>query len=54
MLQQQWDMGYMAVKASLEILAGDLPEVKFRDMGVLILNKDTISLPEVRENLSRI
>lgn len=54
MLQQQWDMGYMAVKASLEILAGDLPEVKFRDMGVLILNKDTISLPEIRENLSRI
>lgn len=53
MLQRQYDMGSMAVGSVLSILEGNVPSVKFEDTGVVTVNRDTLSDPEVEEVLKR-
>ena len=48
-LQRQYDMGYRAVGSVLDILAGNTPPVRFIDTGVVTVNKESMSQPEVME-----
>ena len=48
-LQRQYDMGYSAVQSTLDILDGNTPSIKFKDTGVVTVNKDTLSDPLIRE-----
>ena len=41
-LQKQYDMGYQGVESALELSNGEEMPVKFVDMGVVVLNKETI------------
>lgn len=41
-LQKQYDMGYQGVESALELSNGEEMSVKFVDMGVVVLNKETI------------
>ncbi|MBR4175178.1 MAG: substrate-binding domain-containing protein [Lachnospiraceae bacterium] len=48
-LQRQYDMGYSAVQSTLDILDGNTPSIKFKDTGVVTVNKDTLSDPLIQE-----
>lgn len=48
-LQRQYDMGYCAVQSALDILDGNGPSIKFKDTGVVTVNKDNLSDPMIRE-----
>lgn len=48
-LQRQYDMGYEAVGSVLDILGGNTPPVRFIDTGVVTVNENTMSLPEIAE-----
>ncbi len=48
-LQRQYDMGYMAVGSVIDILAGNIPPVRFIDTGVVTVNEESMSQPEVRK-----
>ncbi|MCR5508232.1 MAG: substrate-binding domain-containing protein [Lachnospiraceae bacterium] len=53
MLQRQYDMGNLAVGSVMDLLNGDTPPLKFVDTGVVTVNTDTLSDPEVTEVLER-
>ncbi|MBR4573901.1 MAG: substrate-binding domain-containing protein [Lachnospiraceae bacterium] len=48
-LQRQYDMGYLAVGSVLDIMQGITPPVRFIDTGVVTVNEENMSSPEVRE-----
>ena len=50
-LQKQYNMGYAGVESALELTCGQEMSVKFADMGVVVVNKDTIDQAEVQEAL---
>ena len=50
-LQKQYNMGYTGVESALELIDGQKMSVKFADMGVIVVNKDTIDQTEVQEAL---
>ena len=50
-LQKQYNMGYTGVESALELTCGQEMSVKFADMGVIVVNKDTIDQAEVQEAL---
>ena len=50
-LQKQYHMGYTGVESALELANGQEMPVKFADMGVVVVNKDTINQEEVQEAL---
>ena len=50
-LQKQYKMGYTGVESALELTCGQKMPVKFADMGVVVVNKDTIDQAEVQEAL---
>lgn len=50
-LQRQYNMGYKGVESALELTCGQEMSVKFVDMGVVVVNKDTIDQAEVQEAL---
>ena len=50
-LQRQYNMGYKGVESALELTCGQEMSVKFTDMGVVVVNKDTIDQAEVQEAL---
>ena len=50
-LQKQYNMGYTGVESALELADGQEMSVKFVDMGVVVVNKDTIDQAEVQEAL---
>ena len=50
-LQKQYNMGYTGVESALELTCGNEMSVKFADMGVVVVNKDTIDQAEVQEAL---
>lgn len=50
-LQKQYNMGYTGVESALELTCGQEMSVKFADMGVIVVNKDTINQAEVQEAL---
>lgn len=52
MLQKQYDMGYRAVETALDIMEGKQPTVKFVDTGVVVVNKDSLSDPDIIETIS--
>lgn len=52
MLQKQYLMGYRAVETVIDIMNGEKPESKFVDTGVVMVNKNTISDPEIKEIIS--
>ena len=51
MLQRQYDMGSRAVGSVLSILKGDVPPIRFEDTGVVTVNSDTLTDPDVEELL---
>lgn len=52
MLQKQYAMGQYAVKSAIDAIDGKQSEIKFVDTGVAVVNKNTISDPEVQEIIS--
>ena len=50
-LQKQYNMGYTGVESALGLANGQKMPVKFADMGVVVVNKDTINQAEVQEAL---
>ena len=50
-LQRQYNMGYTGVESALKLTDGQEMPVKFEDMGVIVVNKDTIDQAEVQEAL---
>ncbi len=50
-LQKQYEMSYAGIEAALKRLDGETAPVKFVDMGVIVVNSDTIGQPEVQEAL---
>ena len=50
-LQRQYNMGYTGVESALELICGQKMSVRFADMGVVVVNKDTIDQAEVQEAL---
>ena len=50
-LQKQYNMGYTGVESALELANGQEMSVKFEDMGVIVVNKETIDQAEVQEAL---
>ncbi len=50
-LQKQYYMSYTGVETSLKLISGEHTDVKFVDMGVVVVNKDTINQKEVQEAL---
>ena len=50
-LQRQYNMGYTGVESALKLTNGQGMSVKFEDMGVIVVNKDTIDQAEVQEAL---
>ena len=50
-LQKQYNMGYTGVESALELATGQEMSVKFEDMGVIVVNKETINQAEVQEAL---
>ena len=50
-LQKQYNMGYTGVESALGLTCGQEMSVKFADMGVIVVNKDTINQAEVQEAL---
>ncbi len=53
MLQKQFDMSYEGVRAALSLIDGEENEIKFVDTGVVTVNRQTLSSPEVQEVLTR-
>ncbi len=51
MLQKQYYMSYTGIETALKLIDGEEAPVKFADMGVVAVNKDTIDQPEVQEAL---
>ena len=51
-LQRQYDMGYSSVSTVLDILDGITPPVRFRDTGVVTVNKESLKKPEIQEIIS--
>ena len=51
MLQRQYDMGSKAVGSVLSILKGDIQPIRFEDTGVVTVNRDTLTDPDVEELL---
>ncbi|MCR4691435.1 MAG: substrate-binding domain-containing protein [Lachnospiraceae bacterium] len=47
MLQRQYDMSYNGVRSALDLLGGNAPEVKFTDTGVVCVNHDNLTDPDV-------
>lgn len=50
-LQKQYYMSYTGVETALKLIDGEKMSVKFSDMGVIVVNKDTIDQAEVQETL---
>ena len=50
-LQKQYNMGYTGIESALELINGQEMSVKFVDMGVVVVNKDTLDQTEVKEAL---
>ena len=50
-LQRQYDMGYTGVESVIGISEGTDIKNKFVDMGVVVVNKDTINQPDIQEIL---
>ena len=50
-LQKQYNMGYTGVESALELANGQEMSVKFEDMGVIVVNIETIDQAEVQEAL---
>ena len=50
-LQKQYYMSYSGVETALKLISGEEMPVKFVDMGVIVVNKDTIQQAEVQETL---
>jgi len=50
-LQRQYDMGYFAVETAMNIFDGIAPPVKFKDTGVVKVNRENLKDPEVAEVL---
>lgn len=50
-LQRQYDMSYKAVDTLMQLLDGKTPSVKFEDTGVVIVNRDVLTDPDVVEVL---
>ena len=51
-LQKNYDMGYEAVKACVSLCNGEVPEPKFVDTGIMIINRETRNTPQVQDILS--
>ena len=51
MLQKQYAMGQYAVQSALDAIDGKKSDIKFVDTGIVVVNNDTISDPEVQEIL---
>lgn len=50
-LQRQYYMSHTGIETALKIIDGENTDVKFVDMGVVVVNKDTINQTEVKETL---
>ena len=51
-LQRNYDMGYKAVGACVELCSGEKPDSKFVDTGIIVISHDTRNTPQVHEILS--
>lgn len=51
LLQKQYYMSYTGIETSLKLLKGETIPVKFADMGVIVVNNETIGNAEVQEVL---
>ena len=47
-LQMQFEMSYRGVESALGILAGNKPDIKFCDTGVIVVNHGNLDDPEVK------
>jgi len=47
-LQRQYYMSYNGVKTALDLIDGSKSEIKFEDMGVIVVNNENIESPEVQ------
>ena len=50
-LQKQYDMSYIGIETALRLIKGEEAPAKFVDMGVIVVNSDTINQTEVQEAL---
>ncbi len=50
-LQKQYYMSYTGIETALKLIDGETIPVKFADMGVIVVNSDTINQAEVQEAL---
>lgn len=51
MLQRQYDMSYKGVMTALDLLNHKQPDIKFEDTGIVTVNSDTMTDPDVKEVL---
>lgn len=51
MIQQQFQMGYQGLKSALDLINGRIPEKKFVDTGVFIVDRTNVVAEEVRRIL---
>ena len=51
MLQRQYDMSYRGITTAIDLLDRRQPDIKFEDTGVITVNNDTLTDPEVVEVL---
>ncbi|MCR5356067.1 MAG: substrate-binding domain-containing protein [Lachnospiraceae bacterium] len=51
MLQRQYDMSYRAVGTALDLLSGKAVDIRFEDTGVVTVNNQTLTDPDVVELL---
>ena len=51
MLQRQYDMSYKGVMTALDLLNHKQPDIKFEDTGIVTVNSDTLTDPDVVEVL---
>lgn len=51
-LQKNYEMGYKAVEACVNLCDGEVPEPKFVDTGILIIDHETRNTPQVQDILS--
>ncbi len=49
MLQKQFDMSYEGIRSAISLIDGEEIPIKFIDTGVVTVNIDTLSTPEVQE-----
>ncbi len=52
MIQKQYDMSYLSVKSALDKINGQSLNVKYVDTGIIRVNHESLSSPEIQEVLS--